>query len=89
MQTPSGTNLVVAFAFPFGETSHRNSQGSILSGVLQLPLLSSQAEQQGAPNLRPQLSEQVPEGSNLQNGNSRVYKAVAANRRVGVLSRFQ
>ena len=66
--------------------SHRNGQYSILSGFLHLPLFSSQAKQQVTPNLRPQLSEQVPEGSNLQNGNS---VAVAANRRVDLLSRFQ
>ena len=83
-QIPAG-----GFAFAFGKMSHRNGRGSILSDFLQLSLLSSQADQQVAPNLRLQLSKQISKGTNLQNGNSRVYNAVTANRRVGLLSRFQ
>ena len=45
--------------------------------------------QQVAPNLRHQISKHVPEGPDLQSGNSRVYTAVTANRKVGLISRFQ
>ena len=40
------------FVFPFGQTGHRNGQGSILSALLQLPLFVSQTEQQVATNSR-------------------------------------
>ena len=39
------------------KTRHRNGQGSIFSGFLQLPLLSFQAKQQVVPILRPQVSQ--------------------------------
>ena len=90
MQTPSGTYSCRRFCIPFWKNEPtENGQGLIVSGFLQSHLLSPQAEQQVTPDLRPQFPKQVPEGSNLQNGNSRVYNAVSAKRRVGLLSRFQ
>ena len=68
--------------------SPRKHQGSILSGFSQPPLLSSQTEQVMS-NLRPQLSKQVPEGPDLQDGNCTVYKAVSVNRGMGLLPRIQ
>ena len=59
----SGTATYRGIAFPFTQADHRVGQGSILSGLLQLPLLGSQAQQQVAS--RPQLTEQIPEHPNL------------------------
>ena len=56
---------------------------------LQLPLLGCQAKQQVAFYCKPEICKQVPKGPNLQNGKSRVSKAIASNRRMGLFSRFQ
>ena len=68
------------FTFPFRQTVHRNGQGSILTSLLQWPLLGSQTQQQVAPFSRPQLAEQVPEDLNLQNGNTRINQGVITKR---------
>ena len=43
-KTPQEQPPAGSFAFPFGQKGHRNYQGSILSGLLQSPLISSQTE---------------------------------------------
>ena len=79
-QLPEG-----GIAYPFKQTGHRTSQGSFISGLLQPPLLGSQTQQQVVSHLRPPPSEKVPEGPKFQSVDSRVNKAIAANRRVGLL----
>ena len=65
---PSGTATwdFADFAFPFEQTDHRSGQCSILSGLLQPPLLNSQAKQVAA-NPRPLFFAQIPKGPELQN----------------------
>ena len=83
-QLPAG-----GIAFPFRQAGHRIGQGPILSGLLQLPVLGPQAEQQVASHIRSKLSEQVPCRSTLYHRDSRVNNTVATNRRMGHLPRFQ
>ena len=87
--SPQEPRPVGGIASAYKEKCSRTSPKSGISGVLQQTIFSPKTKQKMETYTGPKLSQSIPQGRKIQNGNPGNNKNLTTSRRVGYVHRFQ
>ena len=89
MHIPTGTSTCWRHCISLKRKCSRTSSKSSIFGVLQQTIFSPKTKQQMESYTGPKLSQSIPQGRKIQNGNPGNNKNLTASRGMGYVHRFQ